>query len=257
MRILMVASEALPFAKTGGLADVLGALPRALARLGHEVDVVIPRYRGITAGEPIGRVSVPLGRQVTDAEVFATTTRRRPHRVRRACRLLRPRLSVWDRRSRLCGQCGALCVPRRAPPWSGRPRSRAYDVVHAHDWQAGPRAGAAPHGVRRPRLAGDPAGRLHHPQPGVPRNLRRELAPAAGARLGAAARRCAGVLGPHQLPQGWHHVQPHDHDRQPHLCPRNPDARVRLRVRRHPAVPRRGPRGNPERNRLRSVGSGA
>ena len=42
MRILMVASEALPFAKTGGLADVLGALPRALARLGHEVDVVMP-----------------------------------------------------------------------------------------------------------------------------------------------------------------------------------------------------------------------
>ncbi len=50
MRMLMVASEALPFAKTGGLADVLGSLPRALQRLGHHVDVVIPRYRGITAG---------------------------------------------------------------------------------------------------------------------------------------------------------------------------------------------------------------
>ncbi len=42
----MVASEASPWAKTGGLADVLGALPGALAALGHKVGVVIPRYMG-------------------------------------------------------------------------------------------------------------------------------------------------------------------------------------------------------------------
>jgi starch synthase len=44
-RILMVASEVAPFAKTGGLADVLGALPPALVRNGEEVAVVMPRYR--------------------------------------------------------------------------------------------------------------------------------------------------------------------------------------------------------------------
>jgi starch synthase len=44
-RILMVASEASPFVKTGGLGDVLGALPAALARRGEEVGVVTPRYR--------------------------------------------------------------------------------------------------------------------------------------------------------------------------------------------------------------------
>jgi starch synthase len=46
-KILMVASEAAPFAKTGGLADVLGALPAALARRGNQVAVLLPRYRNI------------------------------------------------------------------------------------------------------------------------------------------------------------------------------------------------------------------
>ena len=45
MRIVFVASEGVPFSKTGGLADVVGALPKALAKLGHTVDVVLPRYR--------------------------------------------------------------------------------------------------------------------------------------------------------------------------------------------------------------------
>ena len=45
MHIAFVASECVPFAKTGGLADVVGALPKALANLGHQVSVYIPRYR--------------------------------------------------------------------------------------------------------------------------------------------------------------------------------------------------------------------
>src|SRR5262245_58308193 len=70
MRILTVASEGVPFAKTGGLADVIGALPVALARLGHDVDVVMPSYRGVTAGEDGGRVTVQLGGQVAEARVW-------------------------------------------------------------------------------------------------------------------------------------------------------------------------------------------
>jgi starch synthase len=48
----MVSSEAAPFAKTGGLADVLGALPRALVEEGEEVAVVLPLYRRSVASNP-------------------------------------------------------------------------------------------------------------------------------------------------------------------------------------------------------------
>ncbi len=47
MKILMVASEAAPFAKTGGLADVVGSLPAALKALGHDVAVLLPRYTAV------------------------------------------------------------------------------------------------------------------------------------------------------------------------------------------------------------------
>ena len=45
MNILLATSEAVPFAKTGGLADVCGALPRELAKLGHQAAVILPAYR--------------------------------------------------------------------------------------------------------------------------------------------------------------------------------------------------------------------
>jgi starch synthase len=62
MRILFVASEALPYAKTGGLADVIEGLPKALVRLGHEVAVFLPRYRGIkTSKVTLPSVTIALG----------------------------------------------------------------------------------------------------------------------------------------------------------------------------------------------------
>jgi starch synthase len=45
LKILIVSPEVVPFAKTGGLADVAGALPKALSRLGHEVKVFLPKYK--------------------------------------------------------------------------------------------------------------------------------------------------------------------------------------------------------------------
>lgn len=67
MRIVQVSSEAVPFAKTGGLADVAGALSKALAELGHEVTLILPLYSQFLAKsgvvtEPIGEAfEIPLG----------------------------------------------------------------------------------------------------------------------------------------------------------------------------------------------------
>ena len=47
MRILFVASEIFPLAKTGGLADVCASLPRALAALGHDVRLVLPAFSSL------------------------------------------------------------------------------------------------------------------------------------------------------------------------------------------------------------------
>ena len=45
MKILLASSEAVPYAKTGGLADMVGALAKFLARAGHDVALVMPLYR--------------------------------------------------------------------------------------------------------------------------------------------------------------------------------------------------------------------
>src|SRR5947209_7057574 len=47
LKVLMISAEVAPYAKVGGLADVVGSLPLALAAAGHEVVVAMPRYGGI------------------------------------------------------------------------------------------------------------------------------------------------------------------------------------------------------------------
>src|SRR5437763_13587742 len=77
MNIAFVASESVPFSKTGGLADVVGALPRALASLGHQVTVYLPRYRQTKLDDPgvvVRSVTVPFDDQYRFASVVSGGT---------------------------------------------------------------------------------------------------------------------------------------------------------------------------------------
>jgi starch synthase len=78
MNILIAASEASPFAKTGGLGDVCGALPTELAKLGHEVTLILPAYRQVfDAGQTIEpteiEIEVPVGSQQIRGRLLRST----------------------------------------------------------------------------------------------------------------------------------------------------------------------------------------
>ncbi|MGH9546693.1 MAG: glycogen synthase GlgA [Terriglobales bacterium] len=63
MHIVFAASECVPFSKTGGLADVVGALPRALVAAGHQVTVYLPRYRQTPLNDPrtvVKSITIPF-----------------------------------------------------------------------------------------------------------------------------------------------------------------------------------------------------
>jgi starch synthase len=133
----MAASEAHPFAKTGGLAEVTGALPVALARLGHRVTLVLPRYRTVDAGPAeqavlsIGGRAQPVGfasRQAADGveAVFVDAP------------------DLFDREALYGTAAGdyadnawRFAVFSRAVLEYVRRRGERPSVIHAHDWQAG------------------------------------------------------------------------------------------------------------------------
>ncbi len=75
MNLLHVASEVAPLCKTGGLGDVVGALPRALATLGLHPTVVAPRYAGIDTerwalARRLRKLLVPLGPEAVEVGIY-------------------------------------------------------------------------------------------------------------------------------------------------------------------------------------------
>jgi starch synthase len=136
--VLFIGSEAQPFAKTGGLADVLGALPPALARLGWSATVVLPRYRGVSAGTLVETFPVSVGGFTRDAGFFEAPLADGARAILVDCPELYDRAALYgvgsddyaDNARRF-----AFLV-RAALEFAGR-RSPAPSIVHAHDWQAG------------------------------------------------------------------------------------------------------------------------
>jgi starch synthase len=138
MKILFVASEGLPFSKTGGLADVIEALPKALVALGHEVTVLLPRYRNTRAvAVAVPSFSIPMGDGlrfpaimdggtlhgvyyyfVDDPEYFS---REQLYGVAG-----RDYPDNAERFAEFCGSAIEFCKHVWMP-----------EVIHCHDWQAG------------------------------------------------------------------------------------------------------------------------
>jgi starch synthase len=151
VKIAMVASECEPWAKTGGLADVVDALSRALgfpASLGlaHQVDVYMPWYRGLTP--PSGLVPlelrVPVGSPDEDGLRHETVTLWTADADGYRLRLVQHAPS-FDRSSYYMDEDGdfgdnaaRFTLLGRATLEAIRAEARPVDIIHGHDWQAGP-----------------------------------------------------------------------------------------------------------------------
>ena len=136
---MIVTPEAHPFAKTGGLAEVAGALPHAFAELGHDVTLVLPRYRGIdTTDARAIPVSVAMGSYAQPVTIFE---RRLGDRI---TLVLIDVPELFDRPG-LYGTADGdypdnawrFAVFGRAALEYPRVAGVRPSVIHAHDWQTG------------------------------------------------------------------------------------------------------------------------
>ena len=135
----MVASEARPIATTGGLAEVLGGLPRALARLGHRVTVILPNYGKGPAleGEPEGAI-LDFGQHQQPVGFFETTLGDGINGVLvDAPELFRRPGLYGDARGDYPDNAYRFAVLSLAALEYVRRRGERPSVIHAHDWQAG------------------------------------------------------------------------------------------------------------------------
>ena len=136
MNILFAATEAVPYAKTGGLADVAGALPKALARLGHRVRVVLPRYRLDTiaaTGEPTPiALKVPFDFGVRHSAVYVDRSREVPVYFIDA--------PEFFSRENLYGEdddAERFAYFSRAVLELAKSLGERFDRIHLHDWMTG------------------------------------------------------------------------------------------------------------------------
>lgn len=137
MKVLFVASEGLPFSKTGGLADVVEALPKALVALGHEVSVLLPRYQNTKAAAVVApSLTVSLDRTLRFPAIADGGALNRVHYY------FVDDQEYFDR-PQLYGMNGKD-YPDNAERFAEFARAAIEfmkhvwlpDVVHCHDWQS-------------------------------------------------------------------------------------------------------------------------
>ena len=136
-RIVFVASEGVPFSKTGGLADVVGALPKALAANRHPVTVILPRYQMTAAARvSLRNLTLPLqaGLKYADIQEAGKTNGVRhllvdcPEYFDRSGLYQMEGVDYPDNAERFAAFCLASIEAMKRQP-------RAPDVIHCHDWQ--------------------------------------------------------------------------------------------------------------------------
>lgn len=143
MKVLLASSEVHPYSKTGGLADMVGALAKALAGAGHEACIVTPLYRGIREKYPDLRhvdwyLNLPVGPHYVSARLWALEPQSgltvyfidHPGYFDRAGIYHEANISYLDNAERYIFFSKCVTHLARYLPW--RP-----DIVHVHDWQAG------------------------------------------------------------------------------------------------------------------------
>jgi starch synthase len=134
----MVASEAQPFSKTGGLADVTTGLSLALGRLGHDVSLLTPRYGGLEAGERRGTVRAWLANRWFEASVLETPLGPNVRALLLDCPPLYARPGVYgqDLKDYPDNPVRFAFLAKAAVEWAAQ-QPEPFSVVHAHDWQTG------------------------------------------------------------------------------------------------------------------------
>ena len=144
MNILLASSEAVPFAKTGGLADVSGALPVELARLGHQAAVIMPAYRQTRyCGQPIEPLGlefiVPVGSKMVSGQLsrsFMPGGKVPVYLVHQDQYFDRDQLYGVDGKDYI-DNCERFVFFSRAVLEAIRLLDLHVDILHANDWQTG------------------------------------------------------------------------------------------------------------------------
>ncbi|PCI40566.1 MAG: glycogen synthase GlgA [Elusimicrobia bacterium] len=137
MRVVFAASEAVPFCKTGGLADVAGSLPQALGERGVAVTLFLPYYREVRErfpdGEAVGMISVPIGKQSVSARLL-----RSGDTVFIDCPQYFDRVGLYgDEEGEHPDNDDRFGFFARSVLEGARVLFDSVDVFHVHDWQTG------------------------------------------------------------------------------------------------------------------------